>query len=183
MTQEALKLALEALEPFTTPNWAGSGVDKCNEAITAIKAALAQPEQEPVAWVCYGSSDSKMHDIDFEQIDVDALPVGTMLYTHPPQRTEQEPTAKYSDIVSDGGFDPRNKFDAQPQRTEPAIDKSAAIRIATALGWTPPHTWVGLTDDEIWEAYMESPVELNCPTFDLYAFSRTIENKVKEKNT
>ncbi len=29
---------------------------------------------------------------------------------------EQEPTAKYSDIVSDGGLDPRNKFDVQPQR-------------------------------------------------------------------
>ena len=27
---------------------------------------------------------------------------------------EQEPTAKYSDIVSDGGLDPRNKMDAQP---------------------------------------------------------------------
>ena len=25
-----------------------------------------------------------------------------------------------------------------PQRTEPVIDKSAAKRIATALGWTPP---------------------------------------------
>jgi hypothetical protein len=41
--------------------------------------------------------------------------------------------------------------------------------------------WVGLTDDEIWEAYMESPVELNCTTDDLYAFSRIIETKVKEK--
>ncbi len=41
--------------------------------------------------------------------------------------------------------------------------------------------WVGLTDDEIWEAYMESPLELNCTTDDLYAFSRIIENKVKEK--
>ena len=27
---------------------------------------------------------------------------------------------------------------ALTQRTEPVIDKSAAIRIATALGWTPP---------------------------------------------
>ena len=35
------------------------------------------------------------------------------------QRTEQEPTAKYSDIVSAGGLDPRNKFDVLPQRTEP----------------------------------------------------------------
>jgi hypothetical protein len=32
------------------------------------------------------------------------------------QEIEQEPTAKYSDIVSDGGLDPRNKFDAQVQR-------------------------------------------------------------------
>jgi hypothetical protein len=45
---EALKLALEALEPFSTPNWAGTGVDKANEAITAIKQALAAPVQ-PVA--------------------------------------------------------------------------------------------------------------------------------------
>lgn len=28
---------------------------------------------------------------------------------------------------------------------EPVIDKSAAVRIATALGWTPQRTWVGLT--------------------------------------
>jgi|Laugrefa1bdmlbdn_1035148.scaffolds.fasta_scaffold08299_4 hypothetical protein len=41
MTQEALKLALEALE---TPSPMGQ-----YKAITAIKEALAQPEQEPVA--------------------------------------------------------------------------------------------------------------------------------------
>ena len=31
----------------------------------------------------------------------------------------------------------------------PVIDKSAAIRIATALGWEPKREWVGLTDEEI----------------------------------
>ena len=36
---EALDLALEALTPFSTPNWAGTGVDKANEAIAAIKQA------------------------------------------------------------------------------------------------------------------------------------------------
>jgi len=34
-------------------------------------------------------------------------------------------TVEYSDIVSDGGLDPRNKFDTPPQRT-----------------------WIGLTDNE-----------------------------------
>jgi hypothetical protein len=46
---EALRKALEALTPFSTPNWAGTGVDKANEAITAINQALAAPVQGPVA--------------------------------------------------------------------------------------------------------------------------------------
>lgn len=32
------------------------------------------------------------------------------------EQPEQEPVVKYSDIVSDGDLDPRNKFDTQPQR-------------------------------------------------------------------
>jgi hypothetical protein len=40
---------------------------------------------------------------------------------------QQEPVAQYSDIVSDGGLDPRNKFD-----TPPAAQRH----------------WVGLTDEE-----------------------------------
>jgi len=46
----AFDLALEALRPFSTPNWAGTGVDKANEAITAItaiKQARLAPVQEP----------------------------------------------------------------------------------------------------------------------------------------
>ena len=42
--------------------------------------------------------------------------------------------------------------------------------------------WVGLTDEDIWEAYMESPVELDCSTDELYALSRTVEAKLKDKN-
>ena len=46
--KEALKLALEALET-SARNWPS---DSIIEAITAIKAALAQPEQEPA---CVGT--------------------------------------------------------------------------------------------------------------------------------
>ena len=42
--------------------------------------------------------------------------------------------------------------------------------------------WVGLTDDEIWEAYMKAPLALDCSTDELYAISRTVEAKLKEKN-
>ena len=47
MTREALKLALKALEQYA--EYEGE-TRAANEAITAIKEALAQPEQEPVAW-------------------------------------------------------------------------------------------------------------------------------------
>ena len=43
-------------------------------------------------------------------------------------------------------------------------------------------TWVGLTDEEIWDAYMKAPLALDCSTDELYAISRTVEAKLKEKN-
>ena len=42
--------------------------------------------------------------------------------------------------------------------------------------------WVGLTDEEIWDAYMKAPLTLDCSTDELYAISRTVEAKLKEKN-
>jgi hypothetical protein len=41
-----------------------------------------QPEQEPVAWVCFGAPEKR--DIDFEEADINGLPIGTLLYTAPP---------------------------------------------------------------------------------------------------
>ena len=41
---------------------------------------------------------------------------------------------------------------AQPKQG-PVIDKSAAKRIATELGWQPKREWVGLTGPEVDEAY------------------------------
>ena len=66
MTQtEALKLALEAL----TGNWTNE--TECEalhakhmESITAIREALAQPEQEPVAWMY---QDKSTHEVRFQK--------------------------------------------------------------------------------------------------------------------
>jgi len=62
------------------------------------------------------------------------------------------------------------------------IDKSAAIRIATALGWTPPRTWVGLTDEEI-DALADLHGTVNWAVMSYAPFTRAIEAKLKEKNT
>jgi hypothetical protein len=50
--KEALKLALEALQGFIPylPLKDKEQCEKYDKAITAIKEALAQPAQEPVAW-------------------------------------------------------------------------------------------------------------------------------------
>ena len=63
---------------------------------------------------------------------------------------------------------------AQPEQ-EPVIDKSAAIRIATALGWTPPRTWVGLTDEEV--------IVMSRYDLEYAALIGEVQRKIKEKNT
>lgn len=81
--------------------------------------------------------------------DVPALAERMLLFcrnTHPPQRTEQEPV----------------------------IDKSAAVRIATALGWEPKREWVGLTDEDWVEIFGNSRT--------IGAAVRNTEAKLKQKN-
>jgi len=77
--REVLKLALEALEslyisPFTMPD------NPIGTAITAIKAALAQPVQEPVAWIW---KDMRGQDVvSLFEPRFNSIP----LYTTPPKR-------------------------------------------------------------------------------------------------
>jgi len=81
MTQtkdEALKLALEALEYRGGSTWL-----KHDIAVEAIKAALAQPAQEPVAWM---TPDGEGFRIRFSPPTND-VPLGwDALYTTPQQR-------------------------------------------------------------------------------------------------
>lgn len=62
---------------------------------------------------------------------------------------------------------------------QPVIDKSAAIRIATSLGWEPKRTWVGLTDEE------RKFIELGIEVFGMSVEDvlKEAETKLKEKNT
>ena len=91
---EALRLAWDALEDIGD-EWGFTSqrtVPKRKEAITAIKEALAQPEQEPVAWIspkellvmrgnAYAGSKDWRVNLGLEPEEGD---VG--LYTTPPQR-------------------------------------------------------------------------------------------------
>ena len=83
MKDEALKLALEALEYHTAQT---RPITRTQEAITAIKQALAAPVQGPVAYVT-GTHAGRFVIAPLNPAMV--LPVNMALYTTPPaaQRT------------------------------------------------------------------------------------------------
>ena len=87
MTQDELKLALEALKfayNHCDSDWVQD--EKINPAITAIKEALAQ-EQEPVAWM---HVQGNYKEPSFRELADDEVERGWEqypLYTTPPQRT------------------------------------------------------------------------------------------------
>jgi hypothetical protein len=93
--KEAMAMALDALETEVSIDWTNN--DEFNASAEKMHEAIAALKERLA---------DPMRDVQR---------LG--------QEIEQEPTAKYSDIVSDGGLDPRNKFDAPPQRTEPPPQK------------------------------------------------------------
>ena len=58
-------------------------------------APTAAPVQEPVAWICNHYEEGVKNDVDYWQDDIDALPVGTPLYTTPP--AQPVPVKTYHD--------------------------------------------------------------------------------------
>jgi len=63
------------------------------------------------------------------------------------------------------------------------IDKSAAKRIATLLGWQPKREWVGLTDEEIDKAWEWAQKNSPHGVTRIEVFTKSIEAKLREKNT
>ena len=86
MTREALKLALEALQ-----HEADKGNDDAYKVERdAIKEALAQPEQEPVAWRAWVSKFPQGTGSDWVYVTKPIMKDrihNQPLYTTPPQRT------------------------------------------------------------------------------------------------
>ena len=107
--RELMQRGLEALEEINKLSVGENAIclpAEIDGAMDALRKRLAQPEQEPVAWVCYGSASDEKHTIDYRQEDIDAIPVGTMLYTAPRQwqgLTDEE----IAEVIS-GQFAERN---------------------------------------------------------------------------
>ena len=100
LLQQALEALIKA-HPYSNSN---KDLDGHSEAIAALRERLAQPEQEPVAWVCYGASEK--HDIDYFQDEVDAIPVGTQLYASPPAQRKPLKLREIEKCIYDANNDP-----------------------------------------------------------------------------
>ena len=83
--EEAMKLALEALEADEldmVDDGSGNMVFRKEQAITAMEKLLAQPEQEPLAWISTGTARMIHWTADKPAYGDDWVP----LYPAPPQR-------------------------------------------------------------------------------------------------
>ena len=137
---ETLKLALEFIEQINKYGWKYKFEAQMYEAITAIKEALAQPEQEPVVesfmvhMYNFGYKAGHHDTVEGQYIDLDRRDMGTY----------------HSDIVAEWVED-------------------------VGYHTTPPQrTWVGLTDDEVNDLYMEG--------MGIHATIEATEAKLEEKN-
>ena len=160
MTIEAMKLALEALEnKFLFIAGDGEAIDLRANAITALRAAIEQAEkQEPVKlWLWKNFEDGRPEYWAFDN------PYPTNLYDGDPQTLGQP--CGYAIF--------KESRDGSCGRTEEQV-------LREMKNVTPLRNWIGMTDEE-YEAIAEQHVT-NC-YFDTLTYAKTIEAKLKEKNT
>ena len=80
--KETLKLALDEIKRVKEICLREVGIGLCNEVVIAkLEEALAQPEQEPVAWITQGGKGWLRWHKSYDD-NKDSVP----LYTTPPQR-------------------------------------------------------------------------------------------------
>ena len=201
---EALDLALEALV------YASSYCDTY-DAITAIKQARAlekmadnarelgldyEPVQEPVAWM------DRDGDLYANEPDKNWCPPHYPLYTTPPAaqpapdlQAELEATNRQVEILSDALAESRREvaqLKSQPAPLQEPLTDEHIERIYHRYGgnmincaraieravFAAQRQWVGLTPEEIDTVYRNLP-----PPVQHWQLARTIEAKLKEKNT
>jgi len=205
MTNRAvMQQALECIERLNMRGFILADFeDEVESAINALREALEQPALEPVAWVCYGAPGKR--DIDFEEADINGLPIGTNLYTTPPAaQPKQEPVA-WNVIDPAGNILATEKNAirgwARVNGYKPTVEGLLGLH---ELGWRvlptsppaaqPPPEWVGLTEEEL-QFYIKkhsklvnagydkaTDTNLVAKTFDSTAFYKEVLAVLKERN-
>ena len=168
MTKKVLKLALEALNDLAA--WhdgeVGGHMDEpyaaevARRTITAIKEALAQPEQEPVAWEQF------YPDMGKPQIEQPKVRTGDCLLVG---------------VCASEGHKIQVKQEQEEYLSE-AYRLANELRCYLAIAPAPQQrTWVGLTDEEIDKAWRSVDHTIPYAQFRIDV-ARAIETKLRSKN-
>ena len=151
----------------------------CGEIIEALKAELAKPEQEPVAWLQFRENLPPL---------ITPRDLGTPVYLAQPEqdngfdRTGSHMAGKYVDTAQP---EPVAWMHVQGYYEEPNLNDLSEDAIAR--GWeqyplytTPPkREWQGLTDDEILSLVAFEPH----PSMNRTSIVHAVQAKLREKNT
>jgi hypothetical protein len=133
--RKAAEMALEALEKLRFAN-----APFLDEAMEALRQALAQPEQEPVGYV----TDSGASAYFLKGVDLDD---DTPLYTAPPKQPEQRPVGTYEGVM-EAMLSLRNGTLEQQQVYGHMKDKLLYAAPPHHVNDVKKHEWVGLTDED-----------------------------------
>lgn len=177
---EALKLALECIEAWDRGGNASDYWRDRFDAITAIRAALAeQPAQQPVsvtdelveaycwAWAQSFVTNNPYHTVKMTTEDRKHIAAGLRAALADQPAQQQEPVAWMDEFG--------NVFPLSAQRGPRYLNEPMK-----PLYTSPPASkpWVGLTDEQI-QAFAFEAVKDN---WDWLKFARAIEAKLREKN-
>lgn len=191
--RELMQQALEAML-----NFPDDISDEMFESIRSLRARLAQPEPEPVAWVAYENGEK--HGIDFDEDEIAELPVGTMLYPAPPHFLDPAKVARLIDEAFERGkkeIDMEQVKDIAHKLADCALLNSTPpqrewMERERAVGYREGHQaalkqreWQGLTTQEIVDE-TDIATSSNKDIFDFrkafWCGARWAEEKLKEKN-
>jgi hypothetical protein len=176
MTQEALKIALDALETELSIDWTNNdefnaSAEKMYEAIAAIKEALAQPEQS--------TGNILMDSYKAMQSMKVQKPLHVVCQCDKCKAESQEPVAwMYQEYRDDDQFNWRDEI----QFVQPPNDPNYFRHIVPVYTHPPQRTWVGLTDEEIKKTAKKHRWHESNVAPHLMPVFRSLEAKLKDKN-
>ena len=152
---------------FYTADEAAESARFCGvKAIKKIDSSKVMQQAEPVAWMDREGDLYKMPEIK------NWAPPHVLLYTAPPQRQWDKPSASFNEWWDSYRHDPANPF----------AEGSAAYW--AWAGWkSAQRQWVGLTDEEIFHAGPRiGTSDSNVNPYQILINARAIEAKLKERN-
>ena len=188
MEREALDLALEALEAMQSYAAAErKGLRICDEAITALREALAeQPAQQELKIDMYRSFEQWKsgnvleHGVPrteyYNEAQLDLVEMGWN-YGYDAGRAVEQALDKKAENARELGLD------YEPEQPKVRTGDCLLVGVCASEGHkiAPQRPWQGLTDEEMMRIYVE--LKSVAGFYSVEKFARAIEAKLKEKNT